>query len=298
MRVLVTGSNGFIGSNVCKYLKQRGCYVIGLGRRAVSTVADVDDYICCDLSSDATAYIFDGRDVDAVVHLAADMRHAPYEIDVVAHNCVGTQRLLEACEIKAISVFVQLSSLPVIGQPVEHPITERHPLHPPTVYHVTKHTQEMLAEYADYTHGLRTVSFRISAPVGVGMNQKTIFPTFVRNAMADKDIVLYGHGTRRQTFVHVDDISQAIYKAILSDKARGVYNLASRNLFSNIELAEMCIKVLSSSSRIAFNGQSDPMDNDVWDVSLEHIIEDIGYEPTVSMEYAILEQARALTSEQ
>ncbi len=298
MNVLVTGSNGFIGSNVCRYLKRQGCRVIGLGRRPASAVADVDEYICCDLSSAETEHIFDGRSIDAVVHLAADMRHEPYEVDVVAHNCVGTQRLLEACEAKRIAVFVQLSSLPVIGRPAEHPITERHPLHPPTVYHITKHMQELLADYAAYTHGLRTVSFRISAPVGVGMNQKTIFPTFVRNAMLGRDIVIYGHGTRRQTFVHVDDIAQAIYKAILSDTARGVYNLSSRNLISNIELARMCVEVLHSDSKIVFNGQNDPMDDDVWDVSLEHIIEDTGYEPVVSLEYAIKEQADALRTAQ
>lgn len=295
MNILVTGSNGFIGSNVCKYLKEQGCYVVGLGRAEVSRVK-VDDYVQCDLSSEKTAHIFDGRKVDAVVHLAADMRHdcPESEIEVVYHNCVGTQRLLATCEANHVQVMVQLSSLPVIGRPEQHPITEQHPIKPPTVYHATKHMQEVLANYATYTHGLRTVSYRISAPVGIGMNQRTIFPVFVRKALLGEDIVLYGHGNREQTYVHVDDIAQAIYKAILSEKAHGVYNLGSYSRISNTELAQKCIEVLNSSSQIVYNGQEDPQDNDVWDVSLEHLQSDTGYDPIRSIEYAIKEQAEEL----
>ena len=297
MKILVTGSNGFIGSNVCKYLKQQGCTVVGLDlREEAAAHSPVDAYIQCDLSSEAGDHIFDEIQVDAVVHLASDMRHdcAKNEIEVVGHNCVGFQRLVAACEAKKVPVLVQLSSLPVIGRPVEHPITEKHPIKPPTVYHATKYMQEVLANYAWYTHGLRTASFRICAPVGVGMNQKTIFPIFVRKALMGEDIVLYGTGSRQQTYVHVDDISQALYKAILSDKAQGVYNLGSYNQMSNKELAEKCVEVLGSSSKIVFNGQEDPQDQDIWDLSLERIKADTGYEPVVSIEYAIREQAEVL----
>ncbi|MBR4443094.1 MAG: NAD(P)-dependent oxidoreductase [Clostridia bacterium] len=294
MKILVTGSNGFIGSNLCRYLKKQGCGVIGLDLAPASRIDAVDEYVECDLSTEKTAHILDGRQVDALVHLAADMRHAPYEIDVVRNNCVGEQRLLELCEERKVPVFVQLSSLPVIGRPVEHPITEKHPLHPPTVYHATKRMMELLADYAFYTHGLRTVSFRICAPVGVGMNQKTIFPTFIRNALAAQDIVLFGKGTRQQTYIHVNDIAQAIYKTILNEKAQGVYNLGSYNLLSNKDLARKCVETLRSDSKIVFNGQPDPMDGDVWDVSIDRVKEDTGYEPAVSIEEAILEQAEAL----
>lgn len=297
VNILVTGSNGFIGSNVCKYLKKQGCYVIGLDLAPTrATHSQVDAYVQCDLSSEETAHIFDSREVDAVVHLASDMRHdcPESEIEVVYHNCVGMQRLLAACEANHVKVLVQLSSLPVIGRPEQHPITEMHPLKPPTVYHATKIMQEVLANYAAYTHGLRTVSCRISAPVGIGMNPRTIFPIFIRRALLGEDIVLYGHGKREQTYIHVDDIAQAIYKAILSDKAQGVYNLGSYNRISNAELAQKCVEVLNSTSRIVYNGQEDPQDNDVWDMSLERLQKDTGYEPVVSIAYAIREQAEEI----
>lgn len=294
MNVLVTGSNGFIGSHTVEYLKNKGCYVIGLGRKEKATCA-VDQYISCDVDSEELANRFQScvetTTIHGVVHLAADMRKEPYGVEIVSHNCVGTQRLLELCEKYQVNSFVQVSSLPVIGKPMEHPITEEHPLQPPTVYHATKVMEELLANYADYHHGLRTVSFRISAPMGPRMNEKTIFPTFVRNAMENKDLILSGRGTRKQSYVHASDIAQAIYLALISENAHGVYNLSSENLLSNYELAKKCIEVLQSKSEIKFSGQDDYMDDYCWDVSLEKIRKDLGYEPQIHMEQAICELA-------
>lgn len=296
MNILVTGSNGFIGSHVSAYLLEKGHYVIGLGRRE-KPASLVNEYICCDMHSDEVENIFDNLKidrVDAVVHLAADMRKEPYGVEVVAHNCVGTQRLLELCETNGVKAFVQLSSLPVIGKPLAHPITERHPLKPPTVYHATKVMEELLADYADYHHGLRTASFRISAPVGTGMNEKTIFPTFVSKACKGEDLILSGKGNRKQTYVHVNDISKALLQAIENENAHGVYNLSSYNCLSNKELAEKCVELLHSTSKIVLSGEEDPMDDYVWDVSLEKIHADLGYEPEVTIEEAILDYAESL----
>ena len=295
MKVLLTGSNGFIGGHVCKWLRQKGIYVIGLDRREGNT-AGCDEYVQCDLFTPEVDTILDRTQtgtVDAVIHLASDMRHEPYTVEVVGNNCVGVQRLLEMCENRKIPTFIQLSSLPVIGFPVEHPITENHPLHPPTVYHVTKHTQELLAEYANYTFGLRTVSFRICSPVGKGVNPKTIFPTFVRKALAGEDIVLIGKGTRKQTYIHVKDISQAIYLALTSD-AQGVFNLASNNLISNVDLAKKCVSILNSKSQIVFSGDDDPMDTWVWDIDFSKLTQATGYEPAVDIEECILDLAMAM----
>jgi UDP-glucose 4-epimerase len=264
MNVLVTGSNGFIGYHAAKYLKEKNEYVVGLGRRGEPKDASVlNEYVSCDLSTDAVSglnSLLHVPHIDAVVHLAADMRREPHCVEVVEANCGGTQRLLEWCEENQVNVFVQLSSLPVIGHPVEHPITENHPLAPYTVYHITKHMEEMLADYAYAYHGLRTASFRISAPVGPGVNPKTIFPTFVRNALENKNLVLSGAGTRKQNYIHVRDIAQALYRGIYSEDVHGVYNLTGDLLLSNCELARMCIRVLDSASQIEYSGIADPAD--------------------------------------
>ena len=299
MNVLITGANGFIGKHVVSRLNRSGFYTIGLGRRPVSD-SEANEYICCDLGSDEVKDIplkVSGmRHIDGVIHLAADMRREPHNVHVVIDNCGGTQRLLEMCEAEGIPVFLQLSSLPVIGRPLFKPITEDHPLAPPTVYHATKIMEELLAGYADHYRGLRTASFRISAPVGIGMNEKTIFPTFIRKALKNEDLVLQGKGSRKQTYIHVNDIADALILALNKPDARGVYNLSSYNLLSNYELADRVIRVLSSQSQITFSGSEDPYDNDIWEVSLKRIHDDLGYEPQITIDTAITELAQHYTS--
>ena len=294
MRILLTGANGFIGRHVCKYLREQGAEVIGLDIGPEAKHPEMDGYIQWMLSERTEEDFFPEKPIDAVVHLAADMRHGDHEIEVVTHNCAGEQHLLELAEKHHVKVQVQMSSLPVIGFPKEHPITENHPLHPPTIYHATKRMMELLANYADYTFGLRTVSFRICAPVGIGMNQKTIFPVFIRKALAGEDLTIYGEGSRQQTYIHVRDIAQAIYQAIISEKAHGVYNLASYNRISNLDLAKKIVEVTGSSSKIVMTGLPDAQDGQIWDVCIDRLKGDTAYEPVVSIEECICEQAEYL----
>ena len=297
MDILVTGSNGFIGSHTARFLKEKGCKVTGLGRHE-KPLFDVDDYICCDLSSGESFKNLSesGKKFDAAVHLAADMRREPHNVTVVTANCGGTQRLLEYCEENGVKAFVQLSSLPVIGKPVRHPITEEHPLCPPTVYHATKAEQELLADYAYRLHGLRTCSMRISAPVGRGMNPRTIFPVFMKKALAGETLELAGKGTRKQTYIAVKDIASAIYAALNSD-AHGVYNLVSYNTVSNLELAQAIVKFTNSSSQIVFSGKDDYMDDYIWDADISKLKADTGWEPAIGLEEMIRDMETVLKNE-
>ena len=290
MNILVTGSNGFIGDHVSKYLKGRGHYVIGLGRKEKAFNTDsISEYIKCDIGGtdfEGLKNVF--QRIDAVIHLAADMRKEPYLIDVISANCTGTQRLLELCEANGVNVFLQLSSLPVIGKPLYHPITEEHPIHPYTVYHITKRTEELLANYAYEYHGVRTASFRISAPIGTRVNPNTIFPTLIRKAIEGDDLILMGNGTRKQNYLYVYDIARCLELSLTEENVHGVYNLTSNLLLSNYELAEKVIATMNSKSSIVLRGE-DPMDDYVWDASICRIIEDSGYCPSAILEDIIKE---------
>lgn len=294
INVLITGSNGFIGKNVCKFLHKKNIYLIGLGRKKLSSTNYINEYIQCDLMKDNVEHCLSTLEVkvDYIVHLAADMRKEPYCVDVINANCCGTQKLIEYAEKNNVKGFIELSSLPVIGKPLMHPIYENHPLHPYTIYHITKVFEEMLSEYAYEYKGLRTASFRISAPIGPYMNEKTIFSTFVRNALNNEDMFLYGKGTRKQNYIHVDDIAQAIYKALFNEKCHGVYNLTGDILISNYDLAIKIKKYLNSKSKVLFKESIDPLDDYVWDASIDKIKNDIDYNPMISLEEAIDDYAK------
>ena len=112
-------------------------------------------------------------------------------------------------------------------------------------------------------------------------------------ALSGEDITIYGQGTRKQTYIHVKDIAQAIYRCIVS-QAQGVYNLASYNLISNLDLAKKCISLLHSTSQIVYDGNTDPMEGLCWDVSIEKLKRDTNFEPEVTIDEAIFDLANGI----
>lgn len=303
--VLISGSNGFIGHHVATYFAGRGWTVLGLGRKSIAATPEyVMQYISCVLGEYDTLVklkqMISDKNIDVIVHLAADMRKEPYATDVIRANCIGTQQLLELAHDFGIPVMLQLSSLPVIGTPCIHPIMENHPLRPQTVYHITKCMNELQLQYAAQHYGMRTAWLRISAPLGIGMNEHTIFPTFVKNALVGKPLCLYGNGSRQQDYIYVKDIAKALYLAAINPSVRGCYNLTGGDelLISNKELAATCIRVLNSNSSIEYVDALDPSDNEIWDASIERAVNDFGFQPCATLEDVILEYANALQKEE
>lgn len=279
MNLIVTGSNGFIGKHLCRYLKQRGCYLVGMGRSENPT-SNVDEYICCDLGKDDVKNAMSqcGVKFDGIIHLATDSRDGEYAVGTVTANCAGTQKLLDLCHERNIPAFIQLSSLPLIGKPTLLPITEQHPMDPPTLYHSTKVFQEFQAKLAEEKYGIRTCSFRLASPLGKDMRPNTIFSVFLRKALANEQLTVFGKGTRKQTYIYMDDVCEALYRAVKSD-AHGVFNLTSSILVSNMELAQIVKQTVGSSSEIVLSGE-DYMDDYVWDTDISKMEKELGFVPS------------------
>lgn len=296
MRFLITGSNGYIGKHTCNYLRDKENYIIGTGRKD-SSFSICDQYIQCDFANDAVKdklrATFE-RGIDGIFHIAADNRKEPYGIEVIKSNCIGTQALLELAEEYKVKNFIQLSSVPVIGTPKELPITPKHSLEPPTIYHATKCLQELLADYAYRSTKLRTVSIRIPSPMGIGVNPRYIFPTLIKKALRGEDIELYGTGSRKQTYVHVLDICKAMENAFYHENCQGVYVLGSPHLISNKNLAELVVKTLDSDSIIKYVDKPDPCDNQCWEIDYQPMEKEMCYHPKISLEEMILEYSEYL----
>ena len=287
--VLITGSGGFIGKHLCRYLKEKGVHITGTGR-GDSSAAETDEYIKCDLAHDDAEVLMNGRTYDTVIHLATDSRVMPYAVEAVTANCAGTQKLLDMCSIHGIGSFIQLSSLPIIGEPKILPIKEDHPLAPPTIYHSTKALQEFLCNCAEKNYGLRTVSLRLASPIGKSMRTCTIFPTFMLHALKNEKLTVFGKGTRKQAYIYMPDVVGAIWAAA-EGEAHGVFNLTSGMLISNRDLAELIVKCTGSSSAIELEGD-DPMDSFVWDTDISKLENELGYSPEYrDMEAVIKEMA-------
>jgi len=286
MRVLVTGSSGFIGGFLARHFAEQGWDVAGLSRHTSSTLADLQqvtlDLGQPDLIERAMAAL---APPDVIIHAAATRDYAPYETTISLTNAFGTHQLLALAARWQVRHVVYFSSLPVIGMPVVQPLTEEHPTAPLTAYHAAKLYGEHLTGIAT-AHGLPCAALRITAPVGPGMPDNRILSVFVRRAKEHAPLLLMGSGTRQQNYVDVRDIAQAVEQCI-ARQASGVFNIAGARAISNYDLARACIDVLRSQSRIEFTGQPDPQDGVVWDVSIAKAARAFGYSPQYDIRASI-----------
>ena len=297
MRVLVTGSSGLIGRVIAVRLEQLGHDVIGLSRRKIDALPGGIPQIEADIGS---PFFLDSMRKDLppceiVIHAASERATASDAISVSTTNCLGTQQVIALARTWSSRAFLFLSGVAVIGVPRELPVTEEHPTRPLSAYLASKLFGEHLVEIAG-REGLASASFRIAAPIGPAMPGDRIAPVFVERALAGKPIVLHGTGSRRQDYVHVRDVACAAEQWIVRP-AEGVFNVASGRSVSNLELAERCIGLLGSKSRIEFSGRPDPDDAVTWEVSIAKAESAFGYRPAVSLDDSIREIAEAMVKD-
>ena len=122
------------------------------------------------------------------------------------------------------------------------------------------------------------------------MPQTTILPVFINNALAGHDIYVYGQGTRKQNYLDVRDLTTVVDKLLHQKNTLGVFNVGSKNIISNIDLAKLCIKILKSKSRI-IHTQEDTFDEIDWTTSDKRLRTWIGDYQNTSLEQSIFDIA-------
>ncbi len=284
MKVLITGGSGHVGGVIQRHLASMGWEMLDVSRSG-TTRADIS---APDFPERVFATV---KQCDAIVHCAASLAKGLTDISISQVNGVGTQQVIGAAGLTGARCLVYISSVPVIGHPEHLPVTEEHPTAPLTAYHASKLFGEHLVRLAQ-TSALRTISLRITSPIGPGTPPGRIFSEFVRRAGTGEPLILAGRGGRRQNYVDVRDVAEAVAQCIPSG-ASGVFNIAGAAAVSNLELAQRCIKELKSDSVVSFSGVIDPEENLAWEVSIEKARRSFSYEPAHSLEDSIQALASA-----
>lgn len=286
MRVLVTGITGQLGTAIATHLLEAGFEVIGLSRRA-SSLAGLKQQILLDIATQGVTEEIrrQVRSCEAIVHTAASLDMHLYAPSVALVNCLGLQEILKLANDWCCTNFIYLSSVPIIGRPQVLPVTEEHPVNPLTAYHASKLFGEQLVELARQ-QGLSGTIFRLTAPVGPGTPKNRVLSVFVQQALANKPLVIAGQGSRRQNYVDVRDVAQAVEQCLLQN-VTGLYNIAGSQAISNLELAQSCIEILKSNSILEFSGQPDAEEGVIWEVSIAKAAKRFGYWPHYDIRAAI-----------
>jgi dTDP-glucose 4,6-dehydratase len=291
---VVTGGAGFIGSHLCDYLLAQGYRVICVDNLETASLANIehirgDDFVF--VNHDVMEPISIEGPVDVVYHLAA----IPSPIDymrlpllTLKIGSYGTHNALGLAKWKRAR-FLLASTSEVYGDPQIHPQPETYwgnvnPVGPRGVYDEAKRYSEAMTMAYHRQQGVDTGIARIFNSYGRKMraNDGRAIPTFMRQALEDKPLTVFGDGSQTRSFCYVDDLIKGMYLLAMSEEHLPI-NLGNPNEFTILELANTVIRVTGSSSEIVYEAL--PIDDpQTRQPDITRAKQILGWEPEVELE--------------
>jgi len=272
MRVMVTGSAGFIGYHLCQRLLQDGHEVVGVDDLSGGMRSNVDlleqHAGFAFIVHDITTPLADVGHVDRIYNLACpasptDFGHRPLEILEVCS--LGVMNVMELAR-RTKARLLQASTSEVYGDPEEHPQKESYwgrvnPIGPRSCYDEGKRFAEALLAAEQRRDGVAIRVARIFNTYGPNMrtDDGRMLPTFVVQALRDAPLTVHGDGTQTRSFCHVRDLVDGLVRLMDSD-VTGPVNLGNPIEIRVLDAAREILSITGSSSRIEFlpRPQDDP----------------------------------------
>lgn len=270
MKCLVTGGAGFIGSHIVRRFLDSGHEVVCLDNfdptYAIETKkANIAPFFEFDNFEFVEGDILDRElvnkitsDIEYIFHEAAlisvveSMNDPQKTIEI---NTIGTLNILDAGRRNNVKKVVLASSAAVYGDsPVSKKKEDMTP-QPKSPYAISKLDCEYAARIYYEEYGLKTTSLRYFNVYGPGQDvtspYASVMPIFIRKALRNEDLIIYGDGSQTRDFIFVKDIVHA--NELVMSKGEGMtFNVASGTASSINELADKIIKLTDSNSNIVY----------------------------------------------
>jgi dTDP-glucose 4,6-dehydratase len=260
---VVTGGAGFLGSHLCDHLLGQGHRVIcvdNLETGSLQNVEHIRDPAFEFRNIDITEKVDIPEDVDFVYHLASPASPIDYlrlPLHTLKVGSQGTHHMLGVAKFKRAR-FLLASTSEVYGDPQVHPQEESYwghvnPIGPRGVYDEAKRYAEALTMAYHRQQGVDTSIVRIFNTYGPRMraHDGRAIPTFLRQAIGDQPLTVFGAGDQTRSFCYVDDLIRGIVALAESDAHLPV-NIGNPDEFTLLELAKTVIEVTESRSEIVF----------------------------------------------
>jgi dTDP-glucose 4,6-dehydratase len=291
---VVTGGAGFLGSHLCEYLLAHDHRVICVDNLETASLQNVEHIRVPEfefLHRDVTEYIDIPGAVDFVFHLASPASPIDYlrlPLHTLKVGSYGTHNALGLAKFKRAR-FLLASTSEVYGDPQVHPQPETYwghvnPIGPRGVYDEAKRYAEAMTMAYHRQQGVDTCIARIFNTYGPRMrpHDGRAIPTFLRQALDNKPLTVFGDGSQTRSFCYVDDMVRGLYLLATSGEHLPV-NLGNPDEMTLLELAETVLRATGSDSEIVFEAL--PIDDpQVRQPDITRARAVLGWEPQVGLE--------------
>jgi len=323
MKILVTGTAGFIGSHVAMKLLERGDIVIGIDN--LNDYYDVNlkkarlarfqnhpryTHVHADLvDREAIEAVFAAHKPQRVINLAAQagVRYAaenPYIY--VASNVTGFLHILEGCRQHGVEHLVFASTSSIYGADTKMPFSEHQSsAHPLTLYAATKKANEMMAHSYAHLYGIASTGLRFFTVYGPWGRPDMALFLFTQAILAGESIKVFNHGHHRRSFTYIDDIVEGVVRVLDSPPAQDpdwnsdapdpassgvapyrLYNIGNEQtveLLRYIEVLEQCLGKKAKMDLLPLQ----PGDVPDTEADISELVQRINYRPQVSVEQGV-----------
>jgi dTDP-glucose 4,6-dehydratase len=290
---VVTGGAGFLGSHLCEHLLERGHRVICLDNLDTGTLENIDHIRDRNFEfryQNLTEFVQVDEPVDFVYHLASPaspIDYARLPLHTLKVGSYGTHNMLGVAKFKRAR-FLLASTSEVYGDPEIHPQPEDYwgnvnPIGPRGVYDEAKRYAEALTMAYHRQQGVNTAIARIFNTFGPRMraHDGRAIPTFLRQALQDKPVTVFGDGSQTRSFCYVDDEIRGLVALAESDIHLPL-NIGNPEEYTLLQLAETVIEVTGSRSEIVF--ESLPVDDPkIRQPDITRAKQLLGWEPKVGL---------------
>lgn len=322
MKVLVTGSAGFIGSALSLRLLERGDEVIGIDNlddyydvelkkarlaRTLEHAAYTDERIDLE-DSEGIAALFSKHNPDRVVNLAAQVG-VRYSIEnpmaYVNTNLLGFANILEGCRQTGVEHLVYASSSSVYGSNTKMPFSVHDNVdHPVSLYAASKKANELMAHTYSHLYRIPTTGLRFFTVYGPWGRPDMALFRFTQHIVAGKPIDVFNYGNHQRDFTYIDDIVEGVVRVLdripepdpewsgdAPDSATStapyrLYNIGNNQpveLMRYIEVLEACLGKVAEKNMLPLQ----PGDVPATYADVTDLTRDMDYTPDTSIEQGI-----------
>ena len=326
MKILVTGSAGFIGSALCLRLLELNNEVIGIDNHSdyYSPTLKEDRLLrqqkyknykhirtdLCDQSS--ISKIFKDHKPQKVINMAAQagVRYSlKNPMSYINSNIVGFLNILEGCRYNEVEHLVYASSSSVYGANTLMPYSVNHNVdHPLSLYAATKKSNELMAHSYSHLYELPTTALRFFTVYGPWDRPDMALQKFARLIIQKKTIELYHNGEHQRDFTFIDDIVEGVIKVLnnpatpklnwssdnpgpgTSNAPWRIYNIGNNQPIKLMYYISLLEKSLGKKTKKLFLPIQPGDVPNTW-ANIDNLISDFNYKPKVTVEEGVLKFA-------